>query len=307
MRNDVKVKALRRKFSHTGYAVWCFILESLTDGEFFELDYSVLNRELLAGDFDVSVEQLDEIVDYCCKIGLLQKTPEGNLYSEAHQQRFSSLIEKRKRDRERLSRLVNKRKPPKYVVKEAETSDCEGSRSDNPHSKEKDNRVKESKQEENREEKRRYPYQEIADLWNALCVSLPRVIKLSEARKQKIRCRCDEWGKTPEIWMQTAEELFKRIQASDFLNGRSGRWSATFDWIFDNSGNSIKVMEGNYDNRAADSSHGKPEINLGVGEWIDKNGLRKYGTGKYTVPMEAPPRPSEKHAWDAATANWVLL
>ena len=79
MRNDVKVKALRRKFQHTGYAVWCFILESLTDGEYFEIDYNELNRELLAADFDVPVELLEEIVDYCCKVGLLQMTDDQPL------------------------------------------------------------------------------------------------------------------------------------------------------------------------------------------------------------------------------------
>ena len=134
MRNDVKVKALRRKFQHTGYAVWCFILESLTDGEYFEIDYNELNRELLAADFDVPVELLEEIVDYCCKVGLLQMTDDQHLYSEAHQRRFASLMEKRKRDRERLSRLINRRQQYKNGDNEAETSDNDSYHGDNPHS-----------------------------------------------------------------------------------------------------------------------------------------------------------------------------
>ncbi len=48
-------------------------------------------------------------------------------------------------------------------------------------------------------------------------------------------------------------------------------------------------------------------VRLGVGEWIDANGLRRYGTGKYTIPMEAPPRPGEHYAWDAGTQNWVII
>ena len=78
----------------------------------------------------------------------------------------------------------------------------------------------------------------------------------------------------------------------------------------DDSGNSIKVMEGNYDNKRgtaqtqADDSRAK----LGVGEYIDKEtGRRTYGSGKATIPQDAPPRPSDKHAWDSATAKWVLL
>ena len=215
MRNDVKVKALRRKFQHTGYAVWCFILESLTDGEYFEIDYNELNRELLAADFDVPVELLEEIVDYCCKVGLLQMTEDQHLYSEAHQRRFASLMEKRKRDRERLARLINRRQQYKNGDNEAETSDNDSYHGDNPHSIVNNNREKESKPKENREKKNiQYPYQGIADLWNSVCVSLPKVQKLSEARRQKIKCRCDEWGKTPDVWMQTAEDIFRRIQAS---------------------------------------------------------------------------------------------
>ena len=48
-------------------------------------------------------------------------------------------------------------------------------------------------------------------------------------------------------------------------------------------------------------------VKLGAGEWIDANGLRRYGTGKYSIPMEAPPRPGDKYAWDAGTQNWVIL
>ena len=51
MRNDVKVKALRRRFSHTGYAVWNYILETLTDSDNFEWDFREVNRELLVADY----------------------------------------------------------------------------------------------------------------------------------------------------------------------------------------------------------------------------------------------------------------
>lgn len=310
MRNDVKVKALRRKFQHTGYAVWCFILETLTDGEYFEIDYSGFNRELLAADFDVPVEKLEEIVEFCCKVGLLQMTEDQHLYSEAHQRRFSTLMEKRKRDRERLARLINRRQTVKNVEYTAETSDNGNSRGDNPHSIVNDNRENESKPKENRGKNTVYPYQDIADLWNSVCVSLPKIQKLNDNRRQKIKCRCDEWGKTPETWMRTAEDIFRRMQASDFLKGTNGNgWVATFDWLFSNSGNSIKVMEGNYDNkRGTGAQQPEEQANLGVGEFIDKaTGRRTYGSGKATIPQDAPPRPSERHAWDSATSKWVLL
>lgn len=251
MRNDVKVKALRRNFSHKGYAVWCFILETLTDTDFFELDFDEVNKELLAADFDITVDELDEIVNYCLKINLLQMTDENRLFSAAHQRRFSGLITKRERDRERLSRLMAKKNGSEKDVITAENGKSGGYRCDNTDSKVKESKIEESKEKESKGKKNRiYPYQGIADLWNSVCVSLPKVQKLSEARRQKIKCRCDEWGKTPDVWMQTAEDIFRRIQASDFLKGsNSHQWVATFDWLFENDKNWVKVYEGNYDNR----------------------------------------------------------
>lgn len=298
MRNDVKVKALRRKFQHTGYAVWCFILESLTDGEYFEIDYNELNRELLAADFDVSVEELEEIVSYCCKVGLLQMTEDQHLYSEAHQRRFASLMEKRKRDRERLARLINRRQQYKNGDNEAETSDNDSYHGDNPHSIVNNNREKESKQKENREKKNiQYPYQGIADLWNSVCVSLPKVQKLSEARRQKIKCRCDEWGKTPDVWMQTAEDIFRRIQASDFLKGsNSHQWVATFDWLFSNSGNSIKVMEATMTTNGERRRH---RLMTAGRNSVSANTSTKRQDGVHTVRERRPYR--RTHRQDRAT------
>lgn len=47
------------------------------------------------------------------------------------------------------------------------------------------------------------------------------------------------------------------------------------------------------------------QANLGADERVE-NGRRTYGSGSVTVPMEAPPRPSAKHAWKAATGQWVV-
>lgn len=45
---------------------------------------------------------------------------------------------------------------------------------------------------------------------------------------------------------------------------------------------------------------------LGAGEWIGPDGRRTYGTGKATIPPDAPPRPSERYGWDAANRTWIL-
>ena len=39
------------------------------------------------------------------------------------------------------------------------------------------------------------------------------------------------------------------MQESKFLKGESKRgWKASFDWVFENDKNWVKVWEGNYDN-----------------------------------------------------------
>lgn len=81
MRDDPKIKALRRKYSHKGYSIWNMLLELLTSKEYFEYEWNELNIELLAPDFDIDADELHEIVSYCIKLGLLQIT-NGYLHCE---------------------------------------------------------------------------------------------------------------------------------------------------------------------------------------------------------------------------------
>ena len=98
MRDDLKIKAVRRKFSHTGYAVWNYLLETLTDSDFFEIVWDDVIIDLLAADYGVTVELLDEIVNYLVKIGLL--CLDGNkLYSPSHRKRLAPLMTERNRRR----------------------------------------------------------------------------------------------------------------------------------------------------------------------------------------------------------------
>lgn len=299
MRNDVKIKALRRKFSHTGYAVWNYLLETFTDSDFFEVEWEEINIELLAADYDVSVSELTEIVEYCVKIGLLQRA--GNkLISKAHQQRFSSLLANR--ERKRISEGQNASMPNNGGVMASQnpvkTDETDASGNPKQHSK-----GEESKGEEKKGEIK-YPYQDIADLWNSICKSLPKISKLSDPRRAKIKARLNEFGK-PESWMPTCEALFEAVEASSFLRGENkSNWQATFDWLFSNGTNWVKVMEGNYTNKG--QQHKTGSTTLGCDERIE-NGRRTYGSGKVTIPMNAPPRPGDKYAWDSSTQKWVLL
>lgn len=313
MRNDVKVKALRRKFSHTGYAVWCYLLESLTDTDFFELDFADIDAELLAADYDVSPEELTAIVDYCCRINLLQRSEDGaRLYSEAHKRRFAGLLSKRERDRERLAATIAKRNEAKNRHIAAKTAENTDNRGDNPHSIVKESIVEESKVKESIDII--YPYRDITALWNAICKSLPQVKSLNDDRRKKIKSRLLEMEpNAPQLWLDRIRDLFTRVQASPFLTGDNQKgWTASFDWLFSNGNNWVKVMEGNYDHGRNGQGTGRVKteagITLGAGEFIETTtGRRTYGTGKATIPPTAPPRPSERHSWDSKTQTWILL
>ena len=110
MRNDLKIRALRRKFGLEGYAIWAFLLEVLTDADYFRIEWDEFNQELLAGDFDIDSECLTEVVEYCCKLKLLQVTEDGFLESEQHQSRLEGLIERRANERVRKG-VVGKENP----------------------------------------------------------------------------------------------------------------------------------------------------------------------------------------------------
>lgn len=96
----------------------------------------------------------------------------------------------------------------------------------------------------------RIDYAAITDLYHLLCPSLPRIEKMTDARKKAIKSAEKNYGH--EIF----ESLFLRAEQSDFLTGRSGLWSCGFDWIL-KPANLVKIIEGNYDNKLSASVHQK--------------------------------------------------
>lgn len=316
MRNDIKIKALRRKFGAEGYAVWNFILETLTANEDFKMPFSPLEQELLAADFEISPERLSEIVDYCCRLELLQHSEdEATVFSRAHRKRLQSVLDiKEKRSK------AGKIGMQKRWGNHSETAESDSNVITSDNTPITTDNVKKGKEENERKGKEKkgkevkYPYQDIAALWNSICKNLPQVKTVGDKRKQKIKARLSEFGSEPEQWLSQARELFERVQASSFLCGGNGNgWTASFDWIFENESNWVKVMEGNYDNDrgtrgAAQKRMAQAGATLGVGEYIEQNtGRRTYGSGKATIPMIAPARPSERHAWDEQSKTWIIL
>ena len=94
----------------------------------------------------------------------------------------------------------------------------------------------------------------IRELYNSVCGSYPRLVKLSDARKRAIRARLNS-GYTVDDFLR----LFKTAEQSDFLKGKNNRnWRATFDWLISDA-NMAKVLDGNYENRKREAMADAPE------------------------------------------------
>lgn len=86
-------------------------------------------------------------------------------------------------------------------------------------------------------------YQQIADMYNEICISFPRLTKLSDSRKKAIKARLKQYS------VEDFQRLFTMAEESSFLKGQNNRnWSANFDWLIKDS-NMAKVLDGNYADR----------------------------------------------------------
>lgn len=72
---------------------------------------------------------------------------------------------------------------------------------------------------------------------------ISQVQKMTDTRRKALRARLKDCGGI-EGW----RVALSKIEASDFLAGRSRDWRCDFDWI-NKPANFTKLMEGNYDNR----------------------------------------------------------
>lgn len=99
-------------------------------------------------------------------------------------------------------------------------------------------------------ERERISYQEIVDEYNKTCISLPKVVAISEARRKAIKARVKQYG-TEKIF-----DAFRLAERSSFLKGGNKKnWSADFDWLM-KDGNIPKVLEGKYDDRTGQQAAG---------------------------------------------------
>lgn len=94
--------------------------------------------------------------------------------------------------------------------------------------------------------KESFDFDRVVSMFHENCQSFPKIMKLSDARKKKIKSRMTEMKNDFTLLLS----VFQKMEESSFLRGENKNgWQASFDWVFENDKNWMKVMEGNYSNK----------------------------------------------------------
>ena len=106
------------------------------------------------------------------------------------------------------------------------------------------------------------PHQEIINLYHELLPEMPRVAKWTDKRKSNLKtCWADKSRQNMEWWRKYFDDS---VRPSDFLMGRADvKFMCNLEWLTRES-NLVKVLEGNYKNRAKEVTSG---INKGNNIW----------------------------------------
>ena len=102
--------------------------------------------------------------------------------------------------------------------------------------------------------------QTVVDHWNAMASqnALSKVAKLTDKRRRSCQARLKDDG------LEAIQRAIAKIPQSDFLCGRTGDWSADFDFLMQPD-SVTKILEGKYDARNGNSVGIRPTQRLGAG------------------------------------------
>lgn len=115
---------------------------------------------------------------------------------------------------------------------------------------------------------------DLAELWNSKCDSLPNVSKLTTKRTSSAKSQLAKYP-DPQHWAQVLERWVK----SEFC---LTRWRPTFDdWLNENK--RIATLEGKYDNRESAPLRALPETDWETIATQVLNSLLKRGTGSRAI------------------------
>ena len=147
MRNDMKIKALRRKYSMVGYAIYVMMLEIIAWSDGFEFSIKqddIIAWEMLAGDMDIDTIELKAIIEYMTTLELLVYDG-SKIWSNWLKKRLIQVVEKRSRMQANAMQRWNKSDNNDAIAYEndaiALVSEAETIQSKVKESKEKESKV----------------------------------------------------------------------------------------------------------------------------------------------------------------------
>lgn len=264
---------LEGRYGNDGYAVFFKVLEQLgcADGHYIDCN-NAGTWEFLTAYCRVQGDLLREILNLCSVIGAIDGEfwKDNFIYSgnfvegikDAYRQRkivcpcrseVSSVINSRIAEFPRVNSVIN----PQMKVYEMKVNDIDNLTS--PDKPDDEPTLLDLVVGSRDEDKVKIPHQLIMKAYNAFCPSLPKAMELTPKRRDMIRLRYLKYIKSePKGSIGVFDALFKKAEASDFLTGRDkkGWHGCGFDWLM-NETNMVKVLEGNYDNKAVESNSDK--------------------------------------------------
>lgn len=238
-RNDPKILAMRSVYGSEGYGWFWIIVEMMREQSDYRIALGKYTSNALAMQMQCTPDAAHKFVSDCIQeFGLF--TSDGEFF-------WSESLLKRMEKKDEKRRKAQAAARARWGNDETENDECdENADAMQTHSDRNANKRKESKEVKIRDIGQEAPsdippYEEIVNLYHELCPSLPRIRKLTKDRKSSIRARWKEYGS-----IDAFREVFSKAEASQFLSGRSGKWTACdFEWLIRQS-NMPKVLEGTY-------------------------------------------------------------
>lgn len=279
LRNDIRVRAVRRKFGNEGYAVMNYLFELMTEKPEFKLEFSPIDRELLAADFEVDTEWLNDFVFYCEEVQLFNiNIDENTLSSDFLKEIFKPLFELRQKRSEQQRNNVMKRwnaknttvnngipndttvnngiqwntveksrvEIEKSIGEERIGEDTELTKEEIKEDNYIDANASTSSEKTDDAQGESFNKKGFIEFFNKTMddagASIPRIETIQGRREAAIKARISEFGKAK---VMRAIEIAAKSQ---FLNGGGEKaFIASCDWIM-RPNNFPKVVEGNYNN-----------------------------------------------------------
>lgn len=265
--SNKKIKILRARYGADGVAIYIFLLcEIYRNGYYIVWDNDY--KYVISDELNLSDGLIEQVLTFLVERSLLNSilldsdtilTSPGiqKRYQEAVKKRVSKSTEKIPVD-DRLW-LLKKDETQSFICNTQNQSLSEKnpnkSENNDSFSYEKPHKVKQSKVKQSKVNKSKVKQSsadgELLDdvllMFNSICISLDPVKSLSDYSKRMLL----------QLISQNEnfdfEKLFERVEQSDFLTGRNGRWSkggnkASFEWII-RPDNVNKILSGKYDNK----------------------------------------------------------